>query len=182
MTESRRSVIQKIGLSAPLVMAGMGARAASAQSGRKTSVAIAGNAFHINGQPTYPGRSFRGSKVEGQLFTSRMVNCIVNDQNPETRGMWAYRDGPWDPERNTNEFIAALPLYRSHGLTSIAFNVQGGSPMGYAGTSPGIPAAIRLMAAFYRITSRGCCGCWTRSMPTAWWRCWDISMSPPRRP
>jgi len=136
MTESRRSVIQKIGLSAPLVMAGMGARAASAQSGRKTSVAIAGNAFHINGQPTYPGRSFRGSKVEGQLFTSRMVNCIVNDQNPETRGMWAYRDGPWDPERNTNEFIAALPLYRSHGLTSIAFNVQGGSPMGYGWHQP----------------------------------------------
>jgi hypothetical protein len=65
-----------------------------------------------------------------------MVNCIVNDQNPETRGMWAYRDGPWDPERNTNEFIAALPLYRSHGLTSVAFNIQGGSPMGYGWHQP----------------------------------------------
>jgi hypothetical protein len=135
MTESRRDVIWK--MSAPLVMAGMGARAASAAPGsRATSVAIAGNAFHINGKPTYPGRSFRGSKVEGQLFTSRMVNCIINDQNPETRGMWAWRDGPWDPERNTSEFIAALPLYRSRGLTSIAFNVQGGSPMGYGWNQP----------------------------------------------
>lgn len=135
MTESRRDVIWK--MSAPLVMAGMGARAASAAPGsRATSVAIAGNAFHINGKPTYPGRSFRGSKVEGQIFTSRMVNCIINDQNPETRGMWAWRDGPWDPERNTSEFIAALPLYRSRGLTSIAFNVQGGSPMGYGWNQP----------------------------------------------
>jgi len=137
MTEDRRGAIQKIGLGAPLVIAGMGARAASAAPGsRATSVAIAGNAFHINGKPTYPGRSFRGSKVEGQLFTSRMVNCIINDQNPETRGMWAWRDGPWDPERNTAEFIAALPLYRSRGLTSIAFNIQGGSPMGYGWNQP----------------------------------------------
>ena len=137
MTEDRRNAIRKIGLGAPLLLAGMGARAASAAPGsRATSIAIAGNAFHINGKPTYPGRSFRGSKVEGQLFTSRMVNCIINDQNPETRGMWAWRDGPWDPERNTNEFIAALPLYRSHGLTSIAFNVQGVSPMGYGWNQP----------------------------------------------
>jgi len=137
MTEDRRGAIQKIGVGAPLMMAGMGARAASAAPGsRATSVAIAGNAFHINGKPTYPGRSYKGSKVEGQLFTSRMVNCIINDQNPETRGMWAWRDGPWDPERNTSEFIAALPLYRSHGLTSVAFNVQGGSPMGYGWNQP----------------------------------------------
>ena len=137
MTEDRRNAIRKIGVGVPLVMAAMGARAASAAPGsRATSVAIAGNAFHINGKPTYPGRSFRGSKVEGQLFTSRMVNCIINDQNPETRGMWAWRDGPWDPERNTSEFIAALPLYRSHGLTSVAFNVQGGSPMGYGWNQP----------------------------------------------
>ncbi len=134
MSEDRRSVMAKMGAGA--VMAGMAGRAAAQGATRKTQVAIAGDAFHINGQPTYPGRAFRGAKVEGQLFTSRMVNCIVNDQNPETRGMWAYRDGPWDPERNTNEFIAALPLYRSHGLTSIAFNIQGGSPMGYGWHQP----------------------------------------------
>jgi hypothetical protein len=134
MIDDRRGVIRKIGIGAPLVMAGMAARAQA--PGRKTGIAIAGNAFHINGQPTYPGRSFRGSKVEGQLFTSRMVNCIINDQNPETRGMWAWREGPWDPERNTSEFIAALPLYRSRGLTSIAFNIQGGSPMGYGWHQP----------------------------------------------
>jgi len=126
--------LKTAGAVVPLVFAGMGARAAS--GARSTALSVAGNAFHINGQPTYPGRSFRGNKIEGLLFTSRMVNCILNDQNPETRGMWSYRDGPWDPERNTSEFIAALPLYKSHGLTSVAFNIQGGSPMGYGWHQP----------------------------------------------
>ncbi len=137
MIQDRRAVMKSVGIGAPLVMAGMGARAASAAPGtRSTIVSVAGNEFHINGRPTYPGRSFRGNKVQGLLFTSRMVNCIINDQNPETRGMWAYRNGPWDPERNTSEFIAALPLYKSHGLTSVAFNIQGGSPMGYGWHQP----------------------------------------------
>jgi hypothetical protein len=131
----RRDLLKSAGIGAPLALAG--ARAATAAPGaRTTTVSIVGNAFHINGRPTYPGRSFRGNKIEGLLFTSRMVNCIINDQNPETRGMWSYRDGPWDPERSTKEFIAALPVYKSHGLTSVAFNIQGGSPMGYGWHQP----------------------------------------------
>jgi len=130
MTKTRRTAIKT--LAAPLLLAATGALAA----GRATTAAIQGNAFHINGKPTYPGRVYKGSKVEGQLFTSRMVNCIIDDKNPETRGMWAWRDGPWDAERNTREFIAMLPTYRAHGLTSIAFNIQGGSPMGYGWNQP----------------------------------------------
>ena len=137
MIQNRRKLLKTVGIAAPLVMAGMGGRTASAAAGsRATSIGIAGNEFLINGTSTYPGRSFRGGKIQGLLFTSRMVNCIINDQNPETRGMWSYRDGPWDPERNTSEFIAALPLYKSHGLTSVAFNIQGGSPMGYGWHQP----------------------------------------------
>ncbi|HVV27792.1 MAG TPA: hypothetical protein VHC40_07475 [Rhizomicrobium sp.] len=137
MIQDRRDVLKTVGIGAPLVAAGMGARAASAAPGsRATSIGIEGNAFWINGKPTYPDRSWKGNKIEGLLFTSRMVNAIVNDQNPETRGMWAYRDGPWDPERNTSEFIAALPGYRAHGLTSVAFNIQGGSVMGYGWHQP----------------------------------------------
>ena len=98
MIQTRRQVIKSV--TAPLMLAAMGAGGAFA-AGRSTAVSIQGNAFHINGNPTYPGRAYQGSKVEGQLFTSRMVNCIIDDQNPQTRGMWAWRDGPWDPERNT---------------------------------------------------------------------------------
>lgn len=135
MILDRRRAVQN--LASPFVLAALGAQKASAlPMERSTAVSIQGNVFHINDKPTYPGRFYKGSKVEGQLFTSRMVNCIINDQNPETRGMWAYADGPWDPERNTREFIAMLPVYRSHGLTSIAFNIQGGSPMGYGWHQP----------------------------------------------
>jgi hypothetical protein len=135
MILDRRRAVQN--LASPFVLAALGAQKASAlPMERSTAVSIQGNVFHINDKPTYPGRFYKGSKVEGQLFTSRMVNCIINDQNPETRGMWAYADGPWDPERNTREFIATLPVYRSHGLTSIAFNIQGGSPMGYGWHQP----------------------------------------------
>lgn len=137
MIQDRRELLKTVGIGAPLAMAGVGTGAAwAAPAAHATSVAIAGNEFHINDKPTYPGRSFQGHKIEGLLFTSRMVNAIINDQNPETRGMWSYRDGPWDPERNTSEFIAALPLYKAHGLTSVAFNIQGGSPMGYGWHQP----------------------------------------------
>lgn len=137
MIQDRRELFKMVGIGAPLIVAGLGARAASAAGGsHATSIGIVGNEFHINGRPTYPGRVFRGSKIEGLLFTSRMVNAIIDDHNPQTRGVWAYRDGPWDPERNTNEFIAALPSYRAHGLTSVAFNIQGGSPVGYGWHQP----------------------------------------------
>jgi hypothetical protein len=136
MSQSRREFVKTVG--APLVLAGMGVREAMAAlpMTRKTAVSIVGNAFWINGGPTYPGREFRGHRIEGLLFTSRMVNCIIDDQNPSTRGMWDYRDGPWDPERNTNEFIANLPRYRSSGLDAISFNIQGGSLMGYGWHQP----------------------------------------------
>ncbi len=102
----------------------------------RTVVSVHGNAFFINGKPTFPHRMFNGHKVEGLLFTSRMANAIVDDHNPETRGVWAYPDGPWDAERNTSEFIAALPLYRAAGMNSVSLNLQGGSPQGYSWHQP----------------------------------------------
>src|SRR4051812_24873812 len=75
---------------------------------RRTAVAIRGNAFHINNRPTYAGRTFHGKKVEGLLMNTRMVQGIFDDATPETVTRWAYPDtGKWDPERNTNEFVAA---------------------------------------------------------------------------
>ena len=51
------------------------------------------------------------------LLNSRMVQGIFDDRNPETVKNWAYPDtGKWDPERNTREFIAAMPDWRRHGL------------------------------------------------------------------
>ncbi len=99
----------------------------------RTEVAIAGEQFLINGTPTYAGREYRGYRIEGLLLNARMVQGIFDDENPDTRGLWAYPDtGIWDPERNTREFIAAMPSWRACGLLAFTLNLQGGSPMGYS--------------------------------------------------
>lgn len=101
-----------------------------------TVVSLAGDSFLINGQPTYPGREWRGHRMEGLLMNARLVQGIFDDLNLETRVRWEYPDGPWDPERNTREFLAAMPVWREHGLLSFTINLQGGSPTGYAAEQP----------------------------------------------
>jgi hypothetical protein len=97
-----------------------------------TTIAIDGDDWLIDGAPTYPGRVFRGWRIEGLLLNSRMANGLFDDDNPLTRHLWAYPDtGAWDPERNTGELIRSLPEYRARGLRAIAVNLQGGSPLGY---------------------------------------------------
>jgi len=104
---------------------------------RHTSVSIVGDAFHINNRPTYPGRYYKDYKIEGLLLNSRMVQGIFDDRNPETISRWAYPDTErWDPERNTGEFITAMPEWRAHGLLAFTINLQGGSPEGYSKEQP----------------------------------------------
>ena len=106
-------------------------------SPRRTRVTIVRDAFHINGRPTYRGRTWQGHKVEGLLLNSRMVQATFDDLNPETRSRWSYPDtNSWDADRNTREFIAALPAWRRHGLLAITVNLQGGSPQGYSREQP----------------------------------------------
>jgi len=96
---------------------------------RKTKVSIQGEMFYLNGRPTYAGRMWQGHKIEGLLFNSRMVQGIFDDLNLGTRKQWAYPDtGQWDPERNTREFIEAMPEWRRHGLLAFTINLQGGNP------------------------------------------------------
>ena len=98
----------------------LAALAIGALGASKTVVTIRGDQFYINGQPTYKGRMWNGHKIEGLLLNSRMVQGIFDDANPETVTRWAYKDtGKWDPERNTREFLAAMPEWRKHGLNSL---------------------------------------------------------------
>jgi hypothetical protein len=103
----------------------------------KTTVGIDGEKFTINGRPTYPGRTWHGRKIEGLLLNSRMVQAIFDDLNPATTPRWSYPDTKkWDPDRNTREFVAAMPEWRGHGLLAITVNLQGGSPEGYSAAQP----------------------------------------------
>ena len=97
-----------------------------------TQLSIEGERWLINGRATYQGQRYRGWDVEGLLMNSRMTNAVFDDENPVTRGLFAYPDtGDWDADRNTDEFVAMLPVYRSHGLLGVTVNLQGGSPTGY---------------------------------------------------
>jgi hypothetical protein len=110
---------------------------------RRTVVSIVGDEFHINGQPTYAGRVWNGHKIQGLLLNSRMVQGIFDDLNTNTVAQWTYADtGRWDAERNTREFIAAMPEWRAHGLLAFTLNLQGGSPQGYSSSQPWHNSAI----------------------------------------
>jgi hypothetical protein len=69
-------------------------------------------------------------------MNARMVQGVFDDLNPATRPAWDYPDGPWDAERNTREFLAAMPAWRAHGLLAFTVNLQGGSPQGYSREQP----------------------------------------------
>lgn len=99
---------------------------------KRTTVSIKGEQFYINNELTYKGRYWEGNRIEGLLFNSRMVQGIFDDLNPATREHFKYPDtNKWDAGRNTNEFIAAMPDWKAHGLLAFTLNLQGGSPLGY---------------------------------------------------
>src|SRR5436189_206501 len=63
----------------------------------------------------------------------RFVQGCFDDANTTTIARWKYPDtGKWDADRNTREFIAAMPEWKRHGLLSFTINFQGGSPEGYS--------------------------------------------------
>ncbi len=84
---------------------------------RRTVVSIDGTRWLINGQVTYPG-----SPAEGLLMNVRMVNATFEDLNRQD----------FDPEANTERFLAHLPDYVAHGIRAITLNFQGGHA-GYEG-------------------------------------------------
>lgn len=117
-----------------------------------TNVGIRGDKFLINGQPTFEGREWNGYTVEGLLPNARLVQGVFDDLNPETAERWKYPDtNEWDANRNTNEFVAAMPEWRKHGMLAFTVNFQGGSPMGYGNKNwknPGFESDGMLIPAY----------------------------------
>jgi hypothetical protein len=134
----RSCLVVSASLAAAALGPAMAARSATAPPAtRATAVSIEGDRFLINGRPTLAGLTWRGYTLEGLLPNSRMVQGVFDDLNPDTRGRWAYPDTKtWDPDRNTREFVAAMPEWRRHGLLAVTLNLQGGSPEGYSQAQP----------------------------------------------
>ena len=134
---SRRHFLGSLSASTALLITGCKSATQSSQITHKTAVSIVGDEFYLNGKPTFKGRTWRGHKIQGLLPNSRMVQGTFDDLNPATAAQWAYPDTKkWDAERNVNEFLAAMPEWRKHGLLAITLNLQGGSPYGYSNAQP----------------------------------------------
>jgi len=102
-----------------------------------TTLAISAEDFVVDGAIANAGRKLDGIPLDGLLLNSRMINGIFDDLNPETCQQWAYPDTElWDPDRNTDEFIAAMRQWRADGLDAFTIGVQGGSPQGYSKHQP----------------------------------------------
>lgn len=109
----------------------------------RTFVSIERESFLLNGRPTYAGRTWNRTSIEGRLMNSRMVQGVFDDLNAGTRARWVYPDsGAWDPDRNTREFIAAMPGWQRDGLIAFTLNLQGGNPYGYSRLQPGPNSAF----------------------------------------
>jgi hypothetical protein len=117
--------------------------AAPAAKPGQTVVSIVGDEYYLNGKPTYAGREWNGHKIQGLLLNARVVQGIFDDRNTNTVARWAYPDtGKWDAERNTREFIAAMPEWRHHGLLAFTINLQGGMPVSGASSQPWLNSAF----------------------------------------
>lgn len=90
----------------------------AADSFPRTQVALSQGRWMINGRPTNPGTA-----LEGLLMNVRMVNAVFEDRAKRT---------DFDPEANSDRFIARIPDYAAHGVSAFTLCLQGGMP-GYEG-------------------------------------------------
>ncbi|MEA3407870.1 MAG: hypothetical protein U9R48_07300 [Chloroflexota bacterium] len=101
-------------------------------------LSIVGENFYQNGAATYTeGAGFPGAdrRLAGLLLNHRVINGIFDDLNEDRdydgdgRDDWAYADtDEWDPERNTQQFVDAMPDWRACGVIGFTVGLQGGNP------------------------------------------------------
>jgi hypothetical protein len=97
-----------------MLAAGLGL---AAESFPPTRIALREGRWMINGRLANPG-----SAAEGLLMNARMVNAVFEDRNKPD----------FDPEANTDRFIARISDYVTHGVNAFTICLQGGMP-GYEG-------------------------------------------------
>lgn len=96
-------------------------------------------AFYVRANPraawqkTYSGEAFR-PEMAGRLMNLRVAQALFEDE-------WL-TEFPFDPEENTDRVIAALDVYKAHGILAINVSMQGGNP----GYGKEVPQILRIPA------------------------------------
>lgn len=94
----------------------------------KTTVSIRKGQFLLNGAPTYSEIPGARSESLGLLWNQRMIQGVFDDAS----GRDQYNQltmARFDPEKNTDALIAALPEWYAYGLRAITVGFQGGWPV-----------------------------------------------------
>ena len=95
----------------------------------KTRYEILGRDFLINGKLTYSEIPNVNPAAKGLLFNARFINGVFKDINPANATVYDRFGKKFDPERNTDDLIAALPVWYEGGLRAITVGLQAGGPI-----------------------------------------------------
>jgi transposase len=90
---------------------------AAPPDGPRTTVSIEGRNWLIDGRIVH-----EGSPAEGLLLNVRMVNTVLEDLGPHA----AEHLPDFDPDTNTDRFIARIPDYHALGVRALTVSLQGG--------------------------------------------------------
>lgn len=94
----------------------------------KTVVGIDKRDFLINGKKVYSEIPGSNPASHGLLWNQRMIQGVFDDAGHRERYSNAVMKN-FDPERNTDNLIAALPEWYGYGLRAITVCFQGGWPV-----------------------------------------------------
>ena len=94
----------------------------------KTNLSIKGKNFYINDKPVYDEIPGANPESLGLLWNQRVIQGVFDDKTDRTR-FNLFRDKIFDPERNTDNLIAALPEWYAYGMRAITVGFQGGWPV-----------------------------------------------------
>ncbi|MFU8786511.1 MAG: cellulase family glycosylhydrolase [Candidatus Izemoplasmataceae bacterium] len=92
----------------------------------QTHLSIKGRDFYINDQLTYHEIKDH-PKSHGLLMNARFIQGIFDDQTDARR--FDRFQKTFDPEKNNDDLIAALPEWYRYGLRAITVGMQGGMPV-----------------------------------------------------
>jgi len=94
----------------------------------KTKISLQGNRFLINGNLVYSEIPNVNPKSLGLLWNQRVVQGVFDDKIDRSR-FNLFKAGVFDPEKNTDNLIAALPEWYTYGMRAITVCFQGGWPV-----------------------------------------------------
>jgi len=95
----------------------------------KTKISVKGDRFLINDRLVYSEIKDVNPKSLGLLWNQRLVQGIFDDKVDRTR-FNLFKMKVFDPEKNTDNLIAALPEWYAYGMRAFTVCYQGGWPVG----------------------------------------------------